>query len=263
MSNRKRLLNDVDTEMAKRGVWLVKVPRYLSELWEANEGNVVGKLKIGEQVKFHTQPGLKQPKPKNDEPATSVDKSSSEIPTEYSFLLHDIKNQTMSVLSEDKTTLGSDASVKTGKLAIEGRIVKKAECRPPATLKYLQMKQQHIVKNLEPKKKVILIEKAAVSYKPVSIHAEDLVRQKQKKEGAKTFRADRDLLRQALFNAFEKHQYYRLHDLQQLTKQPINYVKEILQEIAVYNTAPPHKNMWELKPEYRNYQINSSAAPSS
>ncbi len=31
------------------------------------------------------------------------------------------------------------------------------------------------------------------------------------------------------------------------------FVKEILVEIANYNTAPPHKSMWELKSEYRHY----------
>lgn len=33
-------------------------------------------------------------------------------------------------------------------------------------------------------------------------------------------RADKDLVRQAIFHAFEKHQYYRLVDLQKLTNQP-------------------------------------------
>lgn len=29
-------------------------------------------------------------------------------------------------------------------------------------------------------------------------------------------------------------------------------------EIAQYNTVPPHKSMWELKPEYRNYGDKST-----
>ncbi|VDM70747.1 unnamed protein product [Strongylus vulgaris] len=40
----------VDCEMAKRGVWLVKVPRYLSDLWEANAGTDVGRLVIHQGV---------------------------------------------------------------------------------------------------------------------------------------------------------------------------------------------------------------------
>lgn len=38
------------------------------------------------------------------------------------------------------------------------------------------------------------------------------------------------------------------------------FVKEILTEIAVYNTMPPHKSMWELKPEYRNYRKDKKEA---
>ena len=112
---------------------------------------------------------------------------------------------------------------------------------------------------------------AVVNNKPVNFHEEDMHRLKQKKEGNKAVRSDRDVVMNLLFQAFERHQYYRLvililslildfslQDLQQLTQQPSGYVKELLQEIAVYNTAPPHKNMWELKPEYRNYNVNKS-----
>ena len=31
------------------------------------------------------------------------------------------------------------------------------------------------------------------------------------------------------------------------------YLKQILQEVCNYNTKNPHKNMWELKPEYQHY----------
>lgn len=48
--------------------------------------------------------------------------------------------------------------------------------------------------------------------------------------------------------------YFRLVDLQKITNQPANFIKEILLDIATYNTSFPHKSMWELKPEYRNYK---------
>lgn len=264
-ASKKRFDNDVDCDLAKRSIWLVKVPRYLSELWDANEGGVVGKLQIGEHVEFHTGKGLRQPIPKDDEgvptssTSSNLPQGSSEIPTQYSFILNDVRGQTMSVLSEDKQGLGSEATVRTGKLAIEGRIIKKAECRAPATDKYMKMKLADIVKKTQPKKTVKMIDKAAIKFKPVSVHAEDMIKSKQKKDGAKTYRADRDVLRQALFKAFERHSFYRLQDLQQLLQQPVSYVKEILQEIAVYNTAPPHKSLWCLKPEYCNYKVNAQS----
>ena len=36
--------NIVNTEKASRAAWLVKVPRYLSEIWEKRSGEVIGRL---------------------------------------------------------------------------------------------------------------------------------------------------------------------------------------------------------------------------
>lgn len=47
-----------------------------------------------------------------------------------------------------------------------------------------------------------------------------MAREKAKKEGIKAVRADKDKVVSMLFQAFEKHQYYRLIDLQKLTNQP-------------------------------------------
>lgn len=83
-----------------------------------------------------------------------------------------------------------------------------------------------------------------------------------------------------LFSAFEKHQYYNLKDLVRITNQPVvservefktyhgqqfkfnqtsfvllqGYLKEVLKEVCNYCVKNPHKNMWELKPEYRHYK---------
>ncbi|VDO02598.1 unnamed protein product [Rodentolepis nana] len=67
-------------------------------------------------------------------------------------------------------------------------------------------------------------------------------------------RREREDVLQDLFKAFERHQYYTFKDLVNLTKQPANYLQEILKEIGVFNSRPPHQNMWELKPEYRHYK---------
>uniref|UniRef100_A0A1I8ABB2 General transcription factor IIF subunit 2 n=1 Tax=Steinernema glaseri TaxID=37863 RepID=A0A1I8ABB2_9BILA len=271
MSNRKRTAVDVDTDNAKRGVWLVKVPRYLSDAWEQHPGKEVGRLIIGGEVVFRTNPNITGI-PSSSSAETNVvtnsalppgmqimpvgsrgTKKQPETPSEHKFVISDINNQTMAVFSEDKTGLEERASVETGKLSVQGRVVKRAECRPPDTSDYLSMKIKGIKERQEPRRKIALMDKAEVKFKPTAIHAEDLARERMKKEGAKTVRADKDVVRDALFAAFQNHQYYRLADLQKLTNQPPNYLKEILVEIANYNTAPPHRSMWELKPEYRNY----------
>uniref|UniRef100_A0A8C2IF84 General transcription factor IIF subunit 2 n=1 Tax=Cyprinus carpio TaxID=7962 RepID=A0A8C2IF84_CYPCA len=73
--------------------------------------------------------------------------------------------------------------------------------------------------------------------------------EKRKKEEAKCARADKQKVLEVLFSAFEKHQYYNIRDLMDITKQPLIYLKEILWEIGVYNSRGPHKSTWELKPE--------------
>ncbi|XP_007557226.1 general transcription factor IIF subunit 2-like [Poecilia formosa] len=67
-------------------------------------------------------------------------------------------------------------------------------------------------------------------------------------------RADRQLVLDLLFSAFEKHQYYSFKDLVDITKQPVTYLKEIMREIGVCNRKGVHKSTWELKPEYRHHQ---------
>lgn len=93
-----------------------------------------------------------------------------------------------------------------------------------------------------------------------------------------------------LFKAFDKHQYYNIKDLVNITKQPVvsinqtskskigtsrvelfkiknikfsqlqSYLKEILKEVCNHNMKNPHKNMWELKPEYRHYNKEETPA---
>ncbi|KAK0411117.1 hypothetical protein QR680_005491 [Steinernema hermaphroditum] len=253
MSARKRTgVADVECDNAKRGVWLVKVPRYLSDAWEQQRGKEVGRLIIGSDIVFRSNPSM------TGIPSSSGADMNNVTPKEHKFMISDINNQTMAVFSEDKSGLEERAAVETGKLSIQGRVVKRAECRPPDSNDYLSMKISKIKERQEPRRKIELMEKAEVKFKPTAIHAEDIAREKMKKEGAKTVRAEKDVVRDALFAAFQNHQYYRLADLQKLTNQPPNYLKEILIEIANYNTAPPHRSMWELKPEYRNYKCDQN-----
>lgn len=78
--------------------------------------------------------------------------------------------------------------------------------------------------------------------------------EKQVKERGRRARDDREVVLDLIFAAFQQHQYYSFSDLVHKTKQPPGYLKEILREVCVYNTKNPHKNMWELKPEFRHYQ---------
>jgi transcription initiation factor TFIIF subunit beta len=291
-SSRKRANIDfVDCERATRGVWLVKVPRYLSEIWEKNEGSDVGRLVqlSADEVKListtpeenstvGTSPSIngstsastgqarrdlrKIQDPSELKPITAKNTKNVFAPKEHSFRFRDPDAQSRAVILEDKSHLKEDVDIKSGKLACEGRVVIRAECQPPSSEQYMTMKMDMIRKAKEPVSMAKQIDRAVVAFKPKAQHAENLATNKTKKEtgGARNIRAGREHVMDLIFEAFEKHQYYRLSDLQAITQQPQGYLREILTDIATYNTSPPHKSMWELKPEYRNYRTSNADA---
>ncbi|KRF79319.1 general transcription factor IIF subunit 2 isoform X2 [Drosophila virilis] len=75
---------------------------------------------------------------------------------------------------------------------------------------------------------------------------------KRRKDATKVL--SKENIMDMLFQAFEKHQYYTLKDLQFITKQSVFVLKAILKDIGDYSKDPAHRQMWELKEEYRHYQ---------
>ena len=291
--------SELDLTNASRGVWLVKVPKYISSRWEnAKEQTEVGKLLISKgadgapEIKFNLSEELikvqvdkndpkvanntktvkkttdanekhsqsiialdaKPIQPKNSLIGVKKDivltNKNVEIPRDHKFAISDISHQHLAVFSEqidDK---------QTRRLVLEGNVVQKGECRPIADSRYMDLKKQRIVEARQPTRLVQQLDRAVVN-KPrlqTTVRAESEMRRKNDR---KKSREDKDKVMDILFTAFEKHQYYLLKDLEKLTKQPVGYLREILKEIGIRN---PHKNMWELKPEYRHYKRNEENA---
>ncbi|KAG8452305.1 hypothetical protein GDO86_004203 [Hymenochirus boettgeri] len=248
---------DLDLNGAKQntGMWLVKLPKYLAQQWsKANGRGEVGKLRIVKnQGKTEVSFTL------NEELASihDIKGKPTSTPREHPFQLQSVGGQTLTVFTETLSGQSEDKSENriTEKLALEGIVVHRAECRPAANENYMQMKRKQIEESSKPKRQSQQIEKAVTTnYKPVSNHQNNIEYEKKKKDDGKRARADKQQVLDMLFSAFEKHQYYNLKDLVDITKQPVTYLKEILRDIGNYNVKGTHKNTWELKPEYRHYQ---------
>ncbi|MCI4393892.1 hypothetical protein PGIGA_G00162460 [Pangasianodon gigas] len=254
---------DVDLTGAKQntGVWLVKVPKYLSQQWTKASGRgEVGKLRIGKnQGKAEVSFTLNEELTKIDSMGEKA--SMVRAPREHPFTLQTVGGQTLTVFTETSSgqsdAEGSGSGTGTGpdKIALEGVVVQRAECRPAANEHYMRLKRVQIEELSKPHRYSKQLEKAVTTnYKPVANHAYNLDYEKKKKEEGKRARADKPQVLDMLFSAFEKHQYYNIKDLVDITKQPVIYLKEILRDIGIYNVKGTHKNTWELKPEYRHYQ---------
>ncbi|XP_046886662.1 general transcription factor IIF subunit 2-like isoform X3 [Hypomesus transpacificus] len=236
--------SEVDLTGAKQntGVWLVKVPKYLSQQWAKASGRgEVGKLRIGKnQGKAEVSFTL-------NEELTVIDGIDKTVraPRDHPFTMQSVGGQTLAVFTESSSD----------KIALEGVVVQRAECRPAVSENYMRLKRMQIEESSKPVRLSQQLDKAVTNnYKPVANHSYNLEYDRKKKEEGKRARADKQQVLDILFSAFEKHQYYNIKDLVDITKQPVIYLKEILRDIGIYNVKGTHKNTWELRPEYRHYQ---------
>ncbi|XP_030231984.1 general transcription factor IIF subunit 2 isoform X4 [Gadus morhua] len=236
---------EVDLTGAKQntGVWLVKVPKYLSQQWAKAAGRgEVGKLRISKnQGKAEVAFTL-------NEDLTAIDGSGDKrvhAPRDHPFSMQTVGGQMLAVFTETPSD----------KVALEGVVVQRAECRPAVNDSYMKLKRMQLEESIKPLRLSQQLDKPVTSnYKPVANHASNLEYDRKKKEEGKRARVDKQQVLDMLFSAFEKHQYYNIKDLVDITKQPVTYLKEILRDIGNYNVKGTHKNTWELRPEYRHYQ---------
>ncbi|XP_074551459.1 general transcription factor IIF subunit 2-like [Halichoeres trimaculatus] len=216
------------------GVWLVKVPKYISQQWDkATEKGEVGKITIGKkQGKTEVRFSL------NEELAALGDvgekNASLEVPRDHPFTMHSVGGQTMAAFSQSDTD----------GISQEGIVVHRAECRPVVNDNYMKLKKN--IGSLWAANCLRVVISCAIFWQ--------LDYAKKKKSEGKMVRAERQVVLDMLFSAFEKHQYYNIKDLVDITKQPVTYLKDIMREIGSYNSKGLHKSTWELKPDYRHYQ---------
>ncbi|XP_068185730.1 general transcription factor IIF subunit 2-like [Antennarius striatus] len=227
------------------GVWLVKVPKYLSQQWEkATEKGEVGTISIGKkhgksEVRFSLNEEL------TALGAVGENDASLQVPKDHPFTMHTVGGQTMVVFSQSDTD----------EISLEGTVVHRVECRPDVDDNYMKLKKLQMKEsNKSPRLSQQLDRAVTTVFKPVANHDFNVVYDKKKKSEGKMVRAERQVVLDMLFSAFEKHQYYNIKDLVDITKQPVTYLKEILKEVGTYTNKGAHKSTWELKPEYRHYQ---------
>jgi len=255
----------VDCSRAAQEVWLVKVPKYLAEAWKSSDtpSGIVGTIRIplassaNQSVRFELSEQLA---------ARGV--GSVDIPREHRMVMSDVAaRQSMGLFSEtypEDTTTTPDAANEDAtaaavappvieRIAFEGRVAKRADCRPIENRNYVQLKKAAFERASVPQRQVKQIKTLITTYKPVSEHAITAEPERKRKEEGKRVRAAKEDVLELLFGAFERHQYYSLKDLVHLTQQPVVHLKAILKDVCEYNVKNPHKNMYELKSEYRHY----------
>lgn len=163
------------------GVWLVKVPKYLSQQWAKASGRgEVGKIRICKKGNM----GKPEVTFTLNEELTVIDGIDAvSAPREHPFTMQTVGGQTLAVFTEtssgqseersDNSSLGSGAG--PDKIALEGMVVQRAECRPAVSESYMRLKRLQIEESSKPARVSQQLQKAVTSnYKPVANHANNV-----------------------------------------------------------------------------------------
>jgi len=146
---------DLDLANSVRGVWLVKVPKYISDRWEKSAPNTeVGKLRIRKvngakpEVNFTLSDAVCAPlNGLSETDKVDLIRNSSthqQIPKEHKFRVSSIAAQTLGVFSH---TMGDpEDQAAMDKLSIEGKVVQRAECCPINSSLYSAIKKDALLK---------------------------------------------------------------------------------------------------------------------
>uniref|UniRef100_A0AAQ4RJ62 General transcription factor IIF subunit 2 n=1 Tax=Gasterosteus aculeatus aculeatus TaxID=481459 RepID=A0AAQ4RJ62_GASAC len=114
-----------------KGVWLVKVPKYLSEQWDkAPEKGEVGKITIGKKL-GKTEVSFSLNEELTARSGVGENDASTQVPREHPFTMHTAGGQTMAVFSQ-----GNGDEIR-----LEGMVVHRAECRPVVNDDYMRLKK--------------------------------------------------------------------------------------------------------------------------
>jgi transcription initiation factor TFIIF subunit beta len=142
-------------------------------------------------------------------------------------------------------------------VAVVGRIEQECNLRPVIDDAYRAVLRERDLAANKPKRSIQLLDaesEARTGFIP-HIRESELTSRTHRKRlevDAKRERLPRDEVTDMLFRAFERRSLWTFAALVDHTRQPSSFLKEILSDIAVYNTRGPNKNLYELKAEYRN-----------
>lgn len=229
----------IDISSANRRVWLVKVPDYLADRLEQLDEDGLDLGVVRATPSSGSTPAQVKLLLGHNGPC-------GDLPLEYTLQLSKC-DQTMHLFCED---LAGRA------LLVEGKVEQECQLKPVLNEQYREVMRQRNETANRPKRSIQVVDSVSDTIQmgliPHVSEAAMLAARKRKFEpDQKRERLPKDEVMDMLFRAFERLPHWTFKALVDHTQQPSAYLKDILGEIAIYNTRGPYKNLYELKPEYK------------
>ncbi|KAI7857493.1 transcription initiation factor IIF, beta subunit-domain-containing protein [Circinella umbellata] len=235
--------DDLKLDNADTKVWLVKVPKFLANKWkQVDEDNVnLGSIRIYNEAPPGRSSAISLVLPESD---------TDPIPHEYSIHIPQGEVMNKYVFSQ------SEHGVKS----INGTVHHECSATPTQFEPYRGIMRKRVLDAGTPQRTVqVLGQNNQPVFVPGASNAmqstgfSDFIQSKKQKTDnkEKATRMPRNELMDVLFAAFERYPYWSFKGIVEHTKQPSQYLKEVLQEICILNKRGPYASNYQLKPEYK------------
>ncbi|KAI9113155.1 hypothetical protein K1719_015680 [Acacia pycnantha] len=240
--------NNLETSKAERSVWLMKCPLAVAKSWQNHPPS-------------HPQPLSKV--------VLSLDPLHADDPSALQFTMEMAGTDAVNMPKTYSLNMFKDfvpmcvfSEANQGKVAMEGKVEHKFDMKPHGENieEYGRLCRERTNKSMIRNRQIQVIDNdRGVLMRPmpgmvglISSNSKDKKKtQPVKQSDTKRTRRDRGELEDIMFKLFERQPNWALKQLVQETDQPAQFLKEILNELCVYNKRGANQGTYELKPEYK------------
>ncbi|CAM6083810.1 unnamed protein product [Calypogeia fissa] len=244
---------NVDTRLADRNIWLLKVPNAVALQWK-QPPPVLGKLVI------------------SLDPAHPEDASLLQFTMDVAAKEPDAPSKGYDLnFTKDVVPMHVFAETPQGKLSVEGKVEHKFDMKPTSLgdEAYRKLCRDRLNKSLIKTRTVQRLDNDRGSYmRPMPVTTwptagkdkKRMIAPPKQPEG-KRIRRERAELEEDVFKLFERQPNWTLRQLVQETDQPVAFLKEVLNDLCVYNKRGANQGTYELKPEYKRTVTTEESNP--
>jgi hypothetical protein len=137
-------------------------------------------------------------------------------------------------------TLNNPNSPSSEQISFVGKVIKRAEVLPVENEQYMLMKRKQFEGFQEPTRKAVMIVKKVHDYAPRRDHEINKKESKLKKTMGKRIRSSEETVLPIMFTAFAKNQYISMSGLESITRQPKQFLQQLVKKYCNYNNAVSH-----------------------
>ncbi|XP_022769096.1 general transcription factor IIF subunit 2-like [Durio zibethinus] len=240
----------LETGKTDKSVWLMKSPVVVAKSWKSEAASASNSQPVAKVV-------LSLDPRKPDDPSSlqftmeMAGPEAGSIPKIYSLNM-----------SKDFVPMCVFSETSQGSVAMEGKVENKFDMKPHEQNleEYGRLCRERTNKSMIKNRQIQVIDKdRGVHMRPmpgmvglISSNPKDKKKTTPVKQSEmKRTRRDRGELEDIMFKLFERQPNWALKQLVQETDQPAQFLKEILNELCVYNKRGTNQGTYELKPEYK------------